>query len=91
MSYSSTRAGHETDETDEQEDTLDPTEVSEALLAEIERIHCTVEHDELAAVLETLAETSGDNVDIDRAVTNWQAISFLLTQRGGRLPKRYRL
>jgi hypothetical protein len=91
MNHSRTATGHGPDETDEREDTLDPTEVSEAFLAEIERIHCPVEDDELAAALETLAESSGDNVDVDRAVTNWQVISFLLKQRGGRLPKRYRL
>ena len=91
MSYHRTATGHCPDESEEQEDTLDPTDICEAFLAEIERLHCPIDHDELAAALETLADISGDNVDVNRAVTNWQAISFLLKQRGGRLPKQYRL
>ena len=91
MSYSRTATGYGPDESEEREDTLDPTEISEAFLAQIERIHCPVEDDELAAALETLADSIGENVNVENAITIWQAISFLLTQRGGRLPKRYRL
>jgi len=83
--------GYGPDESEEREDTLDPTEVSEAFLAEIEGIHCSVDNDEIAAALETLADSIGENVNVDYAIIFWQVISFLLKQRGGRLPKRYRL
>ena len=91
MSYSRTATGYGPDESEEREDTLDPTEVSEAFLAEIEGIHCSVDNDEIAAALETLADSIGENVNVENAITIWQAVSFLLRQRGARLPERYRL
>ena len=90
MSYHRTATGHCPDESEEQEDTLDPTEVSDAFVAEIERLHCPIDHDELAATLEVLAESSGEQVSVEYAVIVWQAVSYLSRCRGGRLPSRFR-